>query len=80
MLQLRIAAEPRDIHIIQVYMPTSAEKDEVVDEVYEQLEELVNGCNSKDQIIVMGDWNAVVGEARDGKEVGEEKGMKEERS
>jgi hypothetical protein len=71
LLMVKLKGEPRDIVIIQVYMPTSDHEDEEVDEMYEQIEELVDKQKGTDCVIVMGDWNAVVGEGRDGSEVGQ---------
>ena len=39
--------------------------------MYEQIEELVKKEKATDQLIIMGDWNAIVGEGKDGKEIGE---------
>ncbi|KAI5742530.1 hypothetical protein M8J77_008273 [Diaphorina citri] len=62
-IAMRMRTEPVDTLIIQVYMPTSRAKDEEVEEVYKQIEEIMEE-NGKGQIriIVMGDWNSVVGE------------------
>ncbi|XP_008479756.1 craniofacial development protein 2-like [Diaphorina citri] len=62
-IAMRMKTEPVDTLIIQVYMPTSRAKDEEVEEVYKQIEEIMEE-NGKGQmrIIVMGDWNSVVGE------------------
>ncbi|XP_008484663.1 craniofacial development protein 2-like, partial [Diaphorina citri] len=62
-IAIKITSEPVDTLIIQVYMPTSDASDEIVDEVYKQIEEVIDE-NGKGQIrtILMGDWNSVVGE------------------
>ena len=52
-------------------MPTSSHKEEEVDTMYDQLEEIIGKIPGKKHLIVMGDWNAVVGEGRDGSEIGE---------
>ena len=41
-LMIKIEAEPRDMVVIQVYLPQSGRDDEEVKEVYEQVEELMN--------------------------------------
>ena len=51
-------------------MPTSGHEDEEIDKMYEQLEELIERQKGSDNVIIMGDWNAVVGEGKDGNEVG----------
>ena len=38
---IKLKATPRDMIIIQVYMPTSAHDEEEVDDMYEQIEELL---------------------------------------
>jgi len=71
LMLVRIKAEPVDIVLVQVYMPTTDAEDEEIEEMYEKIEELVKGEKATDQVIIMGDWNAVVGEGREGKEIGE---------
>ena len=67
----RIEAEPVDQVVVQVYMPTTEEDYEEIESMYEQIEELVKKEKATDQLIIMGDWNAIVGEGKDGKEIGE---------
>ena len=50
-------------------MPTSDADDEHIELMYEQIEDLVRKEKATDQVIIMGDMNAVVGEGRDVKEV-----------
>jgi len=71
LILLRIKAEPVDLVIIQVYMPTSEAEEEEIELMYEQIEELIQKEKATDQVIILGDWNAVVGEGRDGNEIGE---------
>ena len=70
LISVKIHADPVDLMIIQVYMPTSAHDDDEVDEIYDRIEELVAKEKGKDYVVIMGDWNAVVGEGREGKEIG----------
>lgn len=70
-IMVKLKAEPVDIVVIQVYMPTTDHDDEQVDEVYEQLEMIMEKQKGKDYMIILGDWNAVVGEGRCDDEVGE---------
>ena len=67
---VKVQAEPVDLVIIQVYMPTSAHEDTEVEEIYEQLNDLIEEEKGSDNLVVMGDWNSVIGEGQDGKEVG----------
>ena len=68
---MRVEAAPVDIVLLQVYMPTSAEDDEVIEPMYEQIEGLIRQEKATDNVIIMGDWNAVVGEGREDREVGD---------
>jgi exonuclease III len=46
--------------IIQVYMPTSAHPDEEVEEIYEEIEEMLDSYNTH-YTMAIGDFNATVG-------------------
>src|SRR6476661_9971545 len=70
LMMIKLNAEPVDVVIIQVYMPTTEHDDEEVDQMYEQIEELIKKQKGKDNLVVMGDWNAVVGEEGEEKVVG----------
>jgi len=49
------------MYILQIYMPTSEAEEELVDAMYEKVEELLDTeTKGKDYTVVMGDWNAVV--------------------
>jgi hypothetical protein len=52
-------------------MPTLKADEEEVKEVYAGIEELLKHTKPHDNAIIMGDFNAIVGEGRDGREVGE---------
>uniref|UniRef100_A0A8D9ALQ1 Craniofacial development protein 2 n=1 Tax=Cacopsylla melanoneura TaxID=428564 RepID=A0A8D9ALQ1_9HEMI len=70
-IAMKIRSYPVDTLIIQVYMPTSEADDEDVEEVYKQIEEILDE-NGKGQVrsLIIGDWNSVVGEGREGNIVG----------
>lgn len=70
MIMVKVQAEPVNMVVIQLYMPTSDHKDEEVELMYEKLEEILATLKGTDYVVIMGDWNAVVGEGRDEKEVG----------
>ena len=70
MIEVKIKAEPVDIVIIQIYMPTTTHEDEEVDDMYERLEEILDRTKGTDYVVIMGDWNAVVGEGAEGKCIG----------
>ena len=46
-------------------MPTPTHRDEEVDAVYEKLEQISQTVKGREYLIVMGDWNAVVGEQKE---------------
>ena len=71
LMMVKVTADPVDMVIIPVYLPTSDHDDVDVDQIYEQIEELTKDEAGKDYLVVMGDWNAVVGEGGDGAEIGE---------
>ena len=58
-----------DMVVIQVYLPTSDYHDDEIEKLYEEIEEVMRKEKGADNLIVMGDWNVVVGEGRDEKEV-----------
>ena len=67
---IRLKGEKLDSLIIQVYMPTSDHPDDEVEEMYDAIEEIINTHGRRGNLIIMGDWNSVIGEGRDGIEVG----------
>ncbi|XP_023213563.1 craniofacial development protein 2-like [Centruroides sculpturatus] len=69
-LMIKIKSDPMDMMIFQVYMPTGDYDDEEVEEIYDQIEDVIENDKTKKCLIVMGDWNASVGEGGDGKFVG----------
>ena len=52
-------------------MPTSTHDDEEIDDMYERIEEVLSKQKGTDHVVIMGDWNAIVGQGREGREVGE---------
>jgi len=63
MVKLMVKGKLLDMCIIQVYMPTTERSEVDVDCTYEKIEQLVDDkTKSKDYTVVMGDFNAVVGE------------------
>lgn len=70
LMLVRIETKPKDTVIVQVYMPTTDESEEVVERCYEDLSELIEKIKSEENLIVLGDWNAIVGEGAEGNVVG----------
>ena len=55
--------------LVQIYMPHSGVADEEVEETYDKIEEIVEKEKKGACVILLGDWNAVVGEGEDGRTV-----------
>jgi hypothetical protein len=68
---VKIGSTPNNLAIIQVFMPTSKADDKEVKEVYAGIEELMKHTKPHDNVIIMGDFNTIVGEGREGREVGD---------
>lgn len=65
----KLRANPNNIVLIQVYFPTSDVDDDDIEEVYSGLEEHYKLAKGEDNLIIMGDWNSIVGECADSQEV-----------
>lgn len=65
-IMIKIKAQPVDLCVIAVYLPTTNSKDEEVEEVYEQIDDLMKLVKEKDNLIVIGDFNASIGEDNKG--------------
>ena len=63
-LLVKIDAQPQNIIVIQVYMPTTQHNDNEIEDMYEEIEELMDAQQGNDYLVIMGDWNTVVGEGR----------------
>lgn len=70
LIMVKLRSYPNDTIILQVYMPTSTDDIGEVEKVYEDIEELIKLTKHKDNLIIIGDFNAVIGEGSDGIEVG----------
>ena len=70
MMMARLRADPVDLSVVVVYMPTSAHDDEEVEEIYEQIEDKIEGLPNREYTIILGDMNAVMGQESDGMVVG----------
>src|SRR6476469_5900196 len=67
---VKVKADPVDMLIVQAYLPTTDYEDEEVEKLYDQLEEILAKQKGTDNVIVMGDFNAVVGEGKEDRVVG----------
>lgn len=70
LMWIKIKGEKVDTIVMQVYMATSEHPEEEIDEMYDTIEEVLNNEVTNDNVIIMGDWNSIVGEGADGSEVG----------
>ena len=62
LITIRLKASPFNITIIQAYAPTTDYDDDVIEDFYDQLQEVIDQTPKKDIIVVQGDWNAKIGE------------------
>jgi len=69
-MMIKLSADPVDVVIIQVYMPTSTHNHDEIESMYDQIEELIDEEKGNTHLIIMGDWNAVVGETKEDKIAG----------
>lgn len=60
-ITLRLNARPTIVHLIQVYAPTSTASDEDVETFYGNLENVLRAIPNREITILMGDFNAKVG-------------------
>ena len=64
-VMIKLDTKPTKTTIIQVYAPTSKkEADDDVDQFYEDLQAVLSSIKDKDPIIIMGDFNAKVGQGQ----------------
>ena len=61
MISLCFQGIPFNITVIQVYAPTCNAEEAEVEEVYEDLQDLLELTPKKDVLFIIGDWNAKVG-------------------
>ena len=70
-IPVKYKGRPVDILIIQVYAPTTAADDEEIEQFYVELDNIIkNHKKCRDMLLVIGDYNAKIGEGRDNKTVG----------
>jgi exonuclease III len=60
---IKLQAEPINILMIQVYMPTSEHEDDEVEELYGKIEEILKEDEKGNtNTIIVEDWNSIVGD------------------
>ena len=60
MISLRFQGKPLNITVNQVYAPTSNAEEAEVEQVYEDLQDLLELTPKTDVLFIIGDWNAKV--------------------
>ena len=63
LLMVKVSCKQVNLVIIHVYFPTSGYNDENIEEMNDQIKELLALTFQKDNIIIMDNFNAVVGES-----------------
>ena len=66
MISVCFQGKPFNIMVIQVYAPTSNTEEAEVEQIYEDLQELLEVTPQKDVLFIIGDWNAKVGSQETG--------------
>ena len=61
MISVRFQGKPFNITVIQVYAPTSNAEEAEVEQLYEDLQDLLELTPPKDVLFLIGDWNAKEG-------------------
>ena len=61
MISARFQGKPFNITVIQFYAPTSNAEEAEVEQLYEDLQDLLEWTPKKDVLFIIGDWNAKVG-------------------
>ena len=61
MTSVHLQGKPFNITVFQVYAPTSNAEEPEVEQIYEDLQDLLELTPPKDVLFIIGDWNAKVG-------------------
>ena len=61
MFSVCFQGKPFSMTVIQVYAPTSNAEEAEVEQLYEDLQELLELTPKKDVLFIIGNWNAKVG-------------------
>src|SRR6476469_5260802 len=67
---VKVKADRVDMVIVKAFLPTTDYEDEEVEKLYDQLEEILGKQKGTDNLTVMGDFNAAVGEGKEDRVVG----------
>lgn len=61
-ISIRLQGKPTNLSILQIYAPTTQAEESVIDDFYMDLQQLLEEVPKKDTILIIGDWNAEVGD------------------
>ena len=61
MISVHFQGKPFNITVFQVYVPSTSAEEVEVEELYEDLQDLLELTRKKDVLFIIGDWNATVG-------------------
>lgn len=61
-LSIKLKASPVNLNIVQVYAPTTSASDDTVDKFYRELETAISKIPSRETLMIVGDFNAKIGE------------------
>ena len=61
MISVHFQGKPISITVIQVYVPTTNPKEGELEQLFEDLQDLLELTPEKDVLFIIGDWNAKVG-------------------
>lgn len=61
-ITIKLNTRPQKLNIVQVYAPTENAKDEDIDNFYVLLETVLNTIPNREITIILGDWNAKIGD------------------
>lgn len=64
-IEVTVRTKPTNMHLIQVYMPTTDADDQEVEDIYQEIEQIVSAIPKKEPLIILGDFNAKVGKTTD---------------
>ncbi|CAF3391752.1 unnamed protein product [Rotaria socialis] len=62
MITIRLHGKPTNLTIIQIYAPTTEAEESTIEDFYMELQQTLDDVPKKDAILIIGDWNAKVGE------------------
>ena len=57
----KLSTAPMPMNIVQMYAPTATTTDSEIEAFYDDVKTAINKCKSRDITMVIGDWNAKVG-------------------